>query len=352
MSRRAWLAFAAMSVIWGVPYLFIKVAVDDGVPPAFLAWVRVVIGAGLLVGVAWRAGILRTVRDRMRWLVAFAVVEIVVPFPLIAAGEQYVDSSVAAIIIATAPLFVALLALRFDATERTGGWRLIGLFVGLGGVVALVGIDFAGEADELLGAAALVAAALGYAAGPMILKRQLADLDQRAVMGAALAVAAVLLAPGAALDPPEAMPSAAALVALAVLGLVCTAAGLVVYGMLVAEAGAGRALIITYVNPVVAVALGIVFLEERPGAGALVGLALILAGSWLATTSTGGAEGDTVEQTQPPGSSMPPEPARAPGLSAAGRRAGVGSTRWQPKRQRPQSTWSATREDHMGHGRG
>jgi hypothetical protein len=135
-----------------------------------------------------------------------------------------------------------------------------------------------------------------------------------------------------------------------VLGLVCTAAGLVVYGMLVAEAGAGRALIITYVNPVVAVALGIVFLEERPGAGALVGLALILAGSWLATTSTGGAEGDTVEQTQPPGSSMPPEPARAPGLSAAGRRAGVGTTRWQPNRQRPQSTWSATREDHMGHG--
>jgi drug/metabolite transporter (DMT)-like permease len=176
MSRRAWLAFAAVSVIWGIPYLFIKVAVDDGVPPAFLAWVRVVIGAAVLVAVAWRAGILRSVRSQLRWLVAFAVVEIVVPFPLIAAGEQYVDSSVAAIIIATAPLFVALLALRFDATERTGGRRLTGLFIGLGGVVALVGVDIAGESDELLGAAALVVAALGYAAGPMILKRHLADL--------------------------------------------------------------------------------------------------------------------------------------------------------------------------------
>jgi drug/metabolite transporter (DMT)-like permease len=300
MSRRAWLAFAAVSVIWGIPYLFIKVAVDDGVPPAFLAWVRVVIGAAVLVAVAWRAGILRSVRSRLRWLVAFAVVEIVVPFPLIAAGEQYVDSSVAAIIIATAPLFVALLALRFDATERTGGRRLTGLFIGLGGVVALVGVDIAGEADELLGAAALVVAALGYAAGPMILKRHLADLDQRAVMGAGLCVAAVLLAPGAALDPPEAMPSVAALVALAVLGLVCTAAGLVVYGMLVAEAGAGRALVITYVNPVVAVALGVTFLGERPGPGALIGLVLILVGSWLATTSTGAPEDETIEQTERP----------------------------------------------------
>ena len=300
MSRRAWLAFAAVSVIWGIPYLFIKVAVDDGVPPAFLAWVRVVIGAGVLVALAWRAGILRSVRDQLRWLVAFAVVEIVVPFPLIAAGEQYLDSSVAAIIIATAPLFVALLALRFDATERTGGRRLTGLFIGLGGVVALVGVDIAGEADELRGAAALVVAALGYAAGPMILKRHLADLDQRAVMGAGLCVAAVLLAPGAALDPPEAVPSAPALVALAVLGLVCTAAGLVVYGMLVAEAGAGRALVITYVNPVVAVALGMAFLGERPGPGALVGLALILAGSWLATTSTGALDDETIDQTERP----------------------------------------------------
>jgi drug/metabolite transporter (DMT)-like permease len=300
MSRRAWMAFGAVSVIWGVPYLFIKVAVDDGVSPAFLAWVRVVIGAGVLLGLAGRAGILRTVRDRMRWLVAFAVVELVVPFPLIAAGEQHVDSSVAAIIIATAPLFVALLALRFDATERTGGRRLTGLFVGLGGVVALVGVDIAGEADELLGAAALVAAAFGYAVGPMILRRHLADLDQRAVMAAALAVAALLLAPGAALGPPEAMPSASALVALAVLGLVCTAAGLVVYGMLVAEAGAGRALVVTYVNPVVAVALGVVFLGERPGPGALAGLGLILAGSWLATTSPSGPEDDTVDDARPP----------------------------------------------------
>jgi drug/metabolite transporter (DMT)-like permease len=284
MSARAWATFVAVSVIWGIPYLFIKVAVDEGIPPVFLAWVRVVLGGAVLLGLAWRSGALTPVRGRLRWVVAFAGLEIVVPFPLIAAGEQRVDSSLAAIIIAAAPLFVALLALRFDATERVGGRRLAGLVIGLVGVIALVGVDIAGRSGELLGAAALLTAAFGYAAGPMIFKRRLADLDPRASMGGALAVAALVLAPAAAIDPPADAPTMEATVALLVLGLVCTAAGLVLYGMLVADVGAGRALVITYVNPVVAVALGIVFLNESPGAGAAVGLLLILVGSWVATS--------------------------------------------------------------------
>jgi drug/metabolite transporter (DMT)-like permease len=288
MSARAWATFVAVSVIWGVPYLFIKVAVDDGIPPAFLAWVRVVLGAAVLVGLAWRSGALAPLRGRLRWLVASAALEIVVPFPLIAAGEQRIDSSLAAIIIATAPLFVALLALRFDASERVGGQRLAGLVIGLVGVVALVGVDIAGRAGELLGAAALLTAALGYAAGPMIFKRHLADLDPKASMGGALVVAALVLAPAAALDPPADAPSLDAVVALLVLGLVCTAAGLVLYGMLVGEVGAGRAVLITYVNPVVAVALGIVFLDESLGAGAALGLVLILLGSWASTRAAPG----------------------------------------------------------------
>jgi drug/metabolite transporter (DMT)-like permease len=288
-STRAWTLFAASSVIWGIPYLFIKVAVDGGVPPAFLAWVRVVLGAVLLLGVSWRAGLLGTVRRRLRWVAAFAIFELVGPFPLIAAGEQHVDSSLAAIIIAAAPLFVAMLALRFDASERVGGRRLVGLVVGLAGVAALVGVDVAvtGEPDELLGAAALVAAALGYAAGPMVLKRHLSDLDPRVTMAAALVIASVLLTPAAAIGPPDGVPPGDALAALAVLGVVCTALGLVVYGMLVAEVGPGRALVITYVNPVVALGLGIVVLDERPGVGALLGLALILVGSWLSTGDDG-----------------------------------------------------------------
>jgi drug/metabolite transporter (DMT)-like permease len=283
MSARAWAAFAAVSVLWGMPYLFIKVAVSDGVPPAFVAWARVVLGALVLLALAWRAGVLGSLKGRWRWVAPFAGIEIAVPFPLIAAGEQYVSSSVTAIIIAAAPLFVALLALRFDAEERATGARLVGLFIGLAGVVVLVGVDVAGEADELLGAAAVLVSALCYAIGPMILKRKLADLDPRATMGASLAVAGLLLTPAAAIAPPAAAPSGDALVSLLVLGLFCTAAAFVFYASLVKEVGPGRALVITYVAPVVAVALGVVVLGESVGAGAVAGLLLILAGSWLST---------------------------------------------------------------------
>jgi drug/metabolite transporter (DMT)-like permease len=266
-----------------MPYLFIKIAVDDGVPPAFLAFVRVALGAAVLVALAWRAGVLAPLRGRLRWLVVYALFEIAAPFPLIATGERHVASSLAAIIIASVPLFVALLALRFDPAERATGSRLVGLFMGLAGVVALVGIDVAGRSDELLGAGAILLAAVGYAAGPMVFKRKLADLDPRAAMGASLVVAAAVLAPLAAVDAPAQAPSARALVALVVLGLFCTAAAFVFFGALIAEVGPGRALVITYVAPVVAVALGVTVLGERPGAGAVAGLLLILAGSWLST---------------------------------------------------------------------
>lgn len=283
MSTKAWTAFAAVSVLWGAPYLLIKVAIDDGVPPVFLAWVRVVIGAAVLLVLAWRSGTLKSLAGRWRWLAVFALVEITLPFPLIAAGEQYVSSSLAAIIIAATPLFVAVLALRFDATERAGGARLAGLVIGLLGVVALVGIDVAGQADELLGSTAIIIAALCYAIGPMILKRHLADLDPVAAMGGTLALAAAYLTVPALLDPPAQMPSAEGVGALLALGFLCTALGLYFFFTLIAEVGAGRAVVITYVNPVIAVALGMVVLGERPGAGSALGLALILAGSWLST---------------------------------------------------------------------
>jgi drug/metabolite transporter (DMT)-like permease len=283
VTARAWAAFAAVSTLWGIPYLFIKVAVEDGVPPAFLAWARVLLGAAVLLALAWRAGKLGPLRGRWGWIALFATIEIAIPFPLIAAGEQEVSSSLAAILIAAAPLFVALLAIRFDEEERATGWRLAGLVLGLGGVVALVGIDVAGRSGELLGATAILVAAFGYAVGPMILKRKLAGIDSRATMGATLLIATLVLTPAAVIAPPESTPSGDALLSIFVLGLFCTAAALVFYGVLVAEAGPGRALVITYVAPVVAVALGVAILGESLGPGAVAGLLLILAGSWLST---------------------------------------------------------------------
>jgi drug/metabolite transporter (DMT)-like permease len=272
-----------MSVVWGIPYLFIKVAVDGGMPPAFIAWVRVTLAAAILLTLAKRAGLLPSLRGKGRWLLLYAIVEICIPFPLIAAGEQHVSSGLTAILIAAVPLFIALLAIRFDPEERATGSRLVGLVVGLVGVVVLMGLDVAGDRDELLGAAAILIAALGYAIGPMTLKAKLAELDPRATMGASLFIAAIVLTPFAAADLPNENPGADVLASLLVLGIVCTALAFVIFGELIATIGPGRALVITYVNPVVAVALGVIVLDERPGAGAIAGLLLIIAGSWLST---------------------------------------------------------------------
>jgi drug/metabolite transporter (DMT)-like permease len=283
MSRRAWVLFAAISVIWGVPYLFIKVAVDGGVSPFFLAWARVAMAAAILLAVAPRQTRDLLLHGPRRWVAAYAVVEITLPFPLIAAGERHIASSIAAIVIATVPLLIALLALRFDRSERPTRKRMIGMLIGLAGVIALVGIDLSGQSGELLGAAAVMVAAVGYAGGPMILKRHFMTFDPRATMAASLLVAAVLLTPGALLTLPSSAPPADAIASLIVLGLLCTATAFVIFVVLVSEIGPGRAAIITYINPVVAVALGVVVLGESPGAGAIAGLLLILAGSWLAT---------------------------------------------------------------------
>jgi drug/metabolite transporter (DMT)-like permease len=283
VTARAWALFAAVSVVWGVPYFFIKVAVDADVPPAFVAWSRIALGAALLVPLAARRGALRGLRPHGRAIVAYTACEIAVPFTLIAAGEQHVSSSLAAILIATMPLVVAVLSVRLAPDERPTGLRLLGLAVGLGGVVALLGVDVAGRGDELLGAAMILVATLGYAIAPFIVQRNLAALDPLGPVAASLALATVVLLPAAVATPPDGVPSGDAIASLVVLGVVCTALGLLLFFRLIAAAGPSRASVITYVNPLVAVLLGVAVLDERLGAASVLGLVAILAGSWLAT---------------------------------------------------------------------
>jgi drug/metabolite transporter (DMT)-like permease len=283
VTRRAWVAFAAVSIIWGIPYLLIRIAVRHGITPGFLAWGRVTLAAVVLLALAWRAGTLGSLRGRFGVLLAYAVVEVCIPFPLIAFGETRVSSSLAAILISSVPLIGAVLALRYDPSERPTPVRAVGLLIGFGGVVALVGLDIAGRGGALLGAGAILVSTVGYAIGPMLIKLRLGGLDPRATIGGSLAIASVLLGPVAALDPPRAVPSAGAIACVIVLGLVCTAAAFVIFTILIGEAGTSRATVITYVNPVIAVALGVTLLGEQPGAGSIAGLLLILAGSWLST---------------------------------------------------------------------
>jgi drug/metabolite transporter (DMT)-like permease len=283
VTARQWGLFAAVSVLWGVPYYFIRVAVDADLSPGFIAWSRVLLGFLVLLPLALRAGALRGLAARWRWILAYTILEIAIPFPLIAWGEQRISSSLTAILIASLPLVVAVIGGRLDPAERAGGLRLAGLLLGFAGVVALLGLDVAGEPRELAGAAAVLVATLGYAAGPMIVKHRLRGLEPLGPVCASLGLASVVLAPLAATGLPSQTPGMEAAVAIVVLGVACTALAFLAFFALIAAIGPGRTSIVTYVNPVIAVALGVALLGERPGTAAIAGLLLVLAGSWLAT---------------------------------------------------------------------
>ncbi len=282
MTWRAWLAFAALCVIWGVPYFFIKLAVAE-VSPFGVAWGRIALAAAVLLPVAWKRGALRGVSAHQGAIWAFALVELVMPFCLIAMGERWIDSSLTGILMATVPMTVIALSPRFGLREPLGLRRLSGIALGFAGVVILLGIGTVGGTLGWVGVACTLVATVGYAVGPLIAQRYLARIDGLGAATASLAVAAVVLLPAAIWTAPLARPSALVLTSIAVLGIVCTAIGLVLFFMLIKHAGASRAAIITYVNPAIATLLGVALLHERFGPGAALGLGLILLGSWLAT---------------------------------------------------------------------
>lgn len=282
MSRRGWVLFLAMSIIWGIPYLLIKVA-DGGVSVPVLVFARVALGALVLLPVALRRGELGALRGHWPWLVAFAVTEIIGPFALLSSAERRLSSSASGLLIAAVPIIGAVLARLTGGTDRLTRTRLAGLVIGLGGVALLAAPDL-GHGDALSVAEVLLTA-LGYAIGPMIANRKLSGVPGAAANTVCLGMAAIVYAPAAALTWPQTMPSPEVLAALAALGVVCTATALVVYFQLIAEVGAARATVITYVNPAVAVALGVIVLGEPLTAVVLGSFVLILGGSFLATRS-------------------------------------------------------------------
>jgi drug/metabolite transporter (DMT)-like permease len=284
MTFRVWLAFLALCVIWGIPYFFIKKAVVE-LPPLLVAWGRITLGALLLLPIAWRTGALRNLGKHLGWLVLFAVVELVGPFWLIALGEQSISSSLAGILLSAVPLTVVMIAPLMGVKERLSARRWAGLTIGLVGVVALLGIDSLHGAHEWLGAGCILLSTFGYAFGPLIVQRHLADVQPLGVVAASTAVGSLILLIPAILSAPNVMPSVSAITSVAVLGIVCTALGLVLFVYVISNAGASRAAVVTYVNPAVAVLLGVWILDEHFGIGAGVGLVLILLGCWLANSS-------------------------------------------------------------------
>jgi drug/metabolite transporter (DMT)-like permease len=286
VSRRGWVLFALVSVIWGIPYLLIKVA-DGEVSVPVLVLVRVVIAAALLLPVALRRREVAAVVSRWRWVLLFALVEIIMPWALLSDAEHHLSSSMSGLLVAAAPIVGVVTARLTGGAERLTVLRWLGLLAGVAGVALLGGPGALGGSAWPVAEVLLVA--VGYSIGPLIVSRKLDDLPELGVIAVSLALTAVVYAPAAAMTWPSVMPSLAVIGALAGLGALATALGFVLFFKLIAEAGPARSLVITYVNPAVAVALGVWVLGEPLTPEILMAFPLILAGSVLATRSGGPA---------------------------------------------------------------
>jgi drug/metabolite transporter (DMT)-like permease len=269
-----------MSVIWGIPYLFIRVAVAE-ITPATLVLARTAIAAAILLPIALVRVDLRPILARWRWLVTFAAIEIAVPWVLLGSAERHLSSSLTGLLIAGVPLVGTTFSLATGGGDGLGRAGLLGLVIGLVGVGAIVWGDFATTDGTALLEVAIVVVC--YAVGPAVLARRLDGLPSVGVMALSLALCAVVYVPIAAVQLPSVVPSANVLAAVAILAVLCTAAGFIVFAALIDEIGPVRSTLITYVNPAVAAVLGVLALNETFSATMGIGLVLVILGSALAT---------------------------------------------------------------------
>lgn len=279
MTRRGWLLFSTLCLVWGVPYLLIRVAVTD-LDPVVVACGRTLIGGLILLPIAVRQKALGPVLRRWRVLLLYTVVEISGPWFFLGHAEQTLTSSTAGLLVAMVPLISFVLVLA-SGGEKVSTLRVVGLGIGIAGVATLVGLDV--HFTDLTSVGAIVLTAIGYAVGPIIINRRLSDIPATGVITASLLLAAILYLPVLPFVWPSTVPADAgwAVVALAV---VCTASAFQLFFALIKEAGPARATVITFVNPAVAILLGVLLLDEPFTVGIAVGFPLVIVGAVLATS--------------------------------------------------------------------
>jgi drug/metabolite transporter (DMT)-like permease len=313
MDRRAWLLMAILSALWGASYLFIKVALDDGQPPVFIVFARIALGAAVLVPLAVHAGALAAVRGRWGPITFMAVVQVVGPFLLITYGERHIASGLTGILVGSAPIFTVLLAIRFAEEERLRGIAAAGIVVGIIGVALLFGVDLSGDSKALAGGLMVLLASLGYAIGALYLKLRLPGIPTLGLAAGTMVAGTLVLIPATLLfGLPSEAPSAKAAGSLLVLGAGGTGIAFAIFFALIAGVGPSRAALVAYIAPGFAVLYGVTLLDEPLTAGGIVGLVLILAGSWLA------AEGRLPGRASRSGPSRSSVPAPAPAQQSPG----------------------------------
>jgi drug/metabolite transporter (DMT)-like permease len=280
MSKRGWILFLSLGVLWGMPYLLIRIAVAH-IDPVVMAGSRTLLGALLLLPLALHRKALGPAFRKWGWLVAFTLIEISIPWWLLGHAEKELNSSTAGLLIAIVPLFAAIIITRLGH-EKLEMRRLLGLGLGFAGVALLVGLDI--DLSHLWAVGLTIVVALCYAIGPIIIDRKLNDVPAIGVITGSLIVATLIYAPFAPFLMPTAPPPAASVFSVIGLGVLCTAAAFMVFFALIAEVGPARATVITYVNPAVAILLGALVLQEPLTIGMLIGFPLVIAGSFLGTS--------------------------------------------------------------------
>lgn len=283
MSRRGWVLFAAMSVIWGLPYLLISVAVETLAPATVVAG-RTGIAALLLLPVALHQGALRPAltRAHLPWVLLFAAIEMAGPFLLLGHAEQTLPSGVTGLLVATVPLFGAITAHLLGDRHALGRDRVVGIAVGMAGVALVVGVGTAEGTVRLVNVAEVLLVAVCYSIAPFITYRKLEGVAGLGIATVALGAVGAVYLP-IALVAQDGVPAGRSVAALGALAVVCTAIAFVTFFALIREIGPSKATVITFINPVVALALGLVVLDEQLVAGQVAGLPLVLVGCWLAT---------------------------------------------------------------------
>jgi drug/metabolite transporter (DMT)-like permease len=281
MDRKAWLVMGVLAALWGASYLFIKIALED-LSPAMVVFVRTALGALVLAPVAVRRGGSAPWRRLVLPVFALAAIQVAGPFLLISEGERWIASSLAGILVASAPIFTAVIALGLTGEERAGGWSVTGLAIGIGGVALLLGVDAGGSHLALLGAFFVLVAGLGYAVGAFIVKRGFGSLDPVLLVASTMAASALLVLPVALATFPTHVPRVGVWGAMAVLGIGGTGLAFVLFYTLIQREGPRRGTIVAYIAPAFAVVYGVALRGESFGASTAAGLVLILAGSWLA----------------------------------------------------------------------
>jgi drug/metabolite transporter (DMT)-like permease len=281
MPRRSLIMFLALAAFWGASYLFIKVGLED-LSPAMIVFLRTGLAALVLVPFALRARAFAGLRGRFGALAVLALVQVAAPFMLISVGEEEISSSLAGILVASAPIFTALLAVWVDHEERSHGLALAGVVAGMAGVALLLGVDAGGGTAALVGGLLVLVASLGYAIGGFWLKRHLTEPQPVGVVTVTMAMSALMSLPAAAATAPGEVPGLEALAAVLTLGVLGTGISFVLYYDLIGTIGPAKTSLVAYVAPGFSVVYGVTLLDESFTFVTAGGLALIVGGSWLA----------------------------------------------------------------------